>query len=110
MESEESSTIPSPVEKQSQGCLANGLRFGFWSWAAVYGYFALVMLFAYATRPIVGDDFMDDFGILVALAAIPLVGVGVALGNLRWHTIPLAVLIAVNTIGPVSMMLLFLSG
>ena len=51
--------MPNHDETQSQGCLDKGLQFGFWFWIWAYGYFALVILFAYATRPIFGDDLMN---------------------------------------------------
>jgi hypothetical protein len=96
MEQDESSSIPNDNESQSQGCLAEGLRFGFWFWSWAYGYFALVLLFAYATRPIVGDDPINQSGFLVAVIAMMLMGVGVFLAIRRWRTVPLAFLIAAS--------------
>jgi hypothetical protein len=108
MEPEESPSIPNHGETQRQGCLVNGLRFGFWFWAWLYGYFLLVLLFAYGTRPIVGDDLINQNGFLVAVAAMILMGVGVFFGNRQWRTIPLGYLIAANIIGPASFVVPYL--
>jgi hypothetical protein len=103
MDPEESPSIPNHDEKQSQGCLV----VGFWFWAWLYGYLALLLLLW--RSPIVSDDFMKRDGLLVALPMMGLMLAAASFASSRWRTIPLAALIAVNIIGPASIVFLFLT-
>jgi hypothetical protein len=60
--------------------------------------------------PIVGDDLINQNVFLVGVVAMILMGGGVVLGIRRWRAIPLSALIALNIIGPASVVLLLLVG